>query len=87
MQANSPWTFLNAVQQLTQANMNLFNASSMPLNESSQTRGLVNPFELSVLFMQGLTKNYVQFIHQINADAFSVLMAARGVMVPVASGA
>lgn len=86
MQTNSPWTFLNAINHLAQANMTLFGASAVPTGDGRGTASAVNPMALTMLLVQGLTKNYVQFFNEINAGSFALLAGQRGVLIPIVQG-
>lgn len=89
MQPNSPWTFLNAVNQLTQANLQLWGSASLPQGDGPVVAGVAsgaNPMAVTMLLMQGMAKNYALFLQQLNTSTFALLAGNRGVLMPIVSG-
>lgn len=71
MQQEFQWPVMQAFAQLSQANMQLF---------ASTGASPVNAFATPTQLMQGMARNYAQFLTDLNASALSLFSGTRGMV-------
>jgi hypothetical protein len=86
MQQDFQPPFLQPLIRLAQANVALFTSTCIPGQSASAwaTAGTANPIEMSVRMLQGLAKNYVEFLTELSQSGLGLSSAGRAGLVTLA---